>query len=85
MILCLADSQPTCISIPAAPVMVRVFLHGLLSHQIGTLEGYLKLVIIVILHQLGDVNPLRDEHVLRLQDLLAIEDHRGIGIQAIEC
>lgn len=77
--------QPRDVAVPAAPLVLWVLLHELASPEIGAIEGNLELVRLAVGLQLPrDIDPLGDEHVVRLKNDVAIEAHGGEGVETLK-
>ncbi|KAK1856728.1 hypothetical protein CCHR01_00698 [Colletotrichum chrysophilum] len=85
VILSFANRQPRVVAVPAAPFVVGILLHQLPSAEVGAVKGDFKLILTTVLLQHGrDVDALRGEHVVRLEDGLAVQHDGGKGIQTVK-
>lgn len=85
MILRLPCRQSSHIAIKADPFMFRMGVLDLLSLSQSRFEVNLNHILASLLQLLGDVNAMVNEHVVALQDSLAIELDGGVGVESIEC
>ena len=83
MILRLPHRQPTRIPVPARPLEIRPLLARLLPARQRTLKQYDQLVL-ALLQDRGDVNPGRGEHIIRPQDLDAVQRGGGVRVEALK-
>ena len=65
--------------------MFRMGVLDLLSLSQSRFEVNLNHILASLLQLLGDVNAMVNEHVVALQDSLAIELDGGVGVESIEC
>lgn len=85
MILSFADRQPRVVAVPAAPFVVGILLHELPSAEVGAVKGDFKLILTTVLLQHGcNVDALGGEHVVRLENGLAVQHDGGKGIQTVK-
>jgi hypothetical protein len=84
MILRLPRRQSRHITIEANPFMIRMGVLDLLSLSQSWLEVNLNHVAASLLQLLSDVNTMIDEHVVALQNRLAIELDTGVRVESIE-
>jgi hypothetical protein len=84
MILRLPRRQPSHITVEANPFMFRMGVFDLLSLGQSRPEVDFQHVATSHLQLLGDVNAMVDEHVVALENSLAIELDGGVGIESIE-
>ena len=82
MILRLSHGQSRVIAVPAPPLVIRVLLNQLPPPQVRTIKVNDKLVI--LLQKRGNINTLRNEHVIRLQDSGAVELDSRKCVQAVK-
>ena len=85
MILRLPCRQSSHIAIEADPFMLGMGVLDLLSLSQSRFEVNLNHILASLLQLLGDVNAMVNEHVVALQDSLAIELDGGVGVESIEC
>jgi hypothetical protein len=64
--------------------MVWILLHQLAASQVGAVEIDNQLILSLRFEYLGNINSLRDEHIVRFEDLLPIQDHSRKRVQAVK-
>lgn len=85
MILRLAHSQPRDIAVPAAPLVLGILLNELTPPQVRAVERDLKLVILAFTLELPRyINPLGDEHVVRLEHNITVDLDGGERVEAVK-
>lgn len=85
VILCFPHRQPRVVAVPAPPSVLGVLIHKLPPAKVRRVKLNDELVILAAVHQvLRDIDPLRDEHVVRLQDGLAVQLDRGKGVEPVK-
>lgn len=84
MILRLPYRQSSHVTIEANPFMFRMGILDLLSFSQSRLEVNLQYIAASVLQLLGDVNAMIDEHIVALQNCLAIDLDGGVGVESIE-
>lgn len=84
MILRFPCRQSSHITVEANPSMFRMSVLDLLSFSQSRLEVDFQHIAASLLQLFGNVNAVVNEHVVALQDSLAIELDNGIGVESIE-
>jgi hypothetical protein len=85
MILRLPRRQSRHITIKPNPLMLRMSVLDLLSLGQSRLEVDFQYVAASPLQLPGDVNAVVDEHIIALQNGLAVELDGGVGVESVEC
>ena len=85
MILRFSCRQPSHVTIEANPFVFRMGVLDFLSFGQSWLEVDFQYIAASMLQLLSDVDAMVDEHVVALQDCLAIELDGSVCVEPIEC
>jgi hypothetical protein len=84
VVLRLPDSKSGDVAVPAPPLVVRVLLNELPSLQIGTVKRNDQLILAVLFQSVCHLHSLGDEHVVRFENCLAVENNSSERVEAIK-